>query len=265
MTHAALLEATEVGIAFGGVQALKNVSLTINSGDAYGLIGPNGAGKTTLVNCLSRTFSHNTGSITFRDESIDKLLPEHLTGRGLARTFQHVHLFTELTVLENVLVGAHHTGTVKTFSYALRLPRARKETKVRTAEAMETLNALGLAGLADQRVDQLPFPQQRRVDIARALASKPKLLLLDEPAAGLNDAEADALATMISDLKEQVGLEAFLLIEHHVDMVMSLCTRIAVLDFGEKIADDTPAGVRTNRAVLEAYLGATAEDGAANE
>lgn len=263
MTADVLLEARGVSIAFGGVKALSDVSLKIERGDAYGLIGPNGAGKTTLVNCVSRTFSHNTGSISLRGESIDRRKPEQLAAMGMARTFQHVHLFTELTVLENVLVGAHHTGTVGMLAYALRLPRARMETRSRREAAMVTLDALDLADLADRRVDTLPFPQQRRVDIARALASDPQLLLLDEPAAGLNDAEAGELADVIAQLHREGGVHSFLLIEHHVDMVMRLCSKIAVLDFGRKIADGTPAEVRENRAVLEAYLGAAAEDGEA--
>ncbi len=250
-----LLEIKDLSIAFGGVTALAGVSCCIDEGDMIGLIGPNGAGKTTMLNCVSRLYTPREGRITFAGQDLLRFGPSDMTRLGLSRTFQNIHLFSQLTVLENVLVGAHHTGTSTVVACALGLPGALREARRQRDEAYAVLESFGLLSLADRPVGELPHGLQRRVDIARSVICRPKLLLMDEPAAGLNDAELRELDDLIRQLRPRYGVSSILLVEHHVDLVMRLCDRIVVLDFGQKIAEGTPRAIQSNKAVIAAYLG----------
>lgn len=249
------LEVKDISIAFGGVTALAGVSCSVAEGDMIGLIGPNGAGKTTLLNCVSRLYTPKEGSIVFADQDLLRFGPSDMPRLGLSRTFQNIHLFSHLTVLENVLIGAHHTGASGVIACALGLPRAQKEARRQRDEAYAVLESFDLASMAGRSVGELPHGLQRRVDIARSVICRPKLLLMDEPAAGLNDAELRELDDLIRQLRPRYGVSSILLVEHHVDLVMRLCDRIVVLDFGQKIAEGTPQAIQSNRAVIGAYLG----------
>ncbi|NOT18583.1 MAG: ABC transporter ATP-binding protein [Sulfuriferula sp.] len=249
-----LIKVTHVSKQFGGICALNDVSLTVYKGEILGLIGPNGAGKTTLFNILTGFYTATSGELSLNDVSMRGLLAHQVLQRGIARTFQNIRLFANMSVLENVMVGRHsrtHTGVV---GAVLRHRRARVEEVAIRTRAHELLHLVGISRHSQTLAKNLSYGDQRRLEIARALASDPQVLALDEPAAGMNPAERDTLKQLIRDLRDALGL-TLLVIEHDVPWMMSLCDRIAVLDFGEKIAEDTPANIRTNPRVISAYLG----------
>jgi len=248
-----LLEARGISKRFGGVQALKDVSLTIHSGEIYGLIGPNGAGKTTFFNVLTGLYSRDGGEVRFAGQALPLGNPAAIARAGLARTFQNIRLFAHMTALENVMVGRHGRTRAGVLGAVLRPRAARAEEAAIRRRAMELLHYVGIADRADALAKNLSYGDQRRLEIARALASEPKLLALDEPAAGMNATETAELRTLIEGLRRD-GLSV-LLIEHDVDLVMGLCDRVAVLDYGEKIAENVPEAVRRDPHVIEAYLG----------
>ncbi|MCK9389481.1 MAG: ABC transporter ATP-binding protein [Sulfuritalea sp.] len=250
-----LLEARNIGKRFGGVQALKDVSLTIKSGEIYGLIGPNGAGKTTLFNVFTGLYPRDSGEVIFCGTTLTLDSPHAVAAAGIARTFQNIRLFGNMTALENVMVGRHPRSYAGVFSAILRTRAERAEEAGIRRRADELLHYVGIADRAGDLARHLSYGDQRRLEIARALATDPKLLALDEPAAGMNATETAALRRLIEGLRSD-GLTV-LLIEHDVKLVLGLCDRVAVLDYGEKIAEDAPEAVRANPKVIEAYLGAS--------
>ncbi|HLF01462.1 MAG TPA: ABC transporter ATP-binding protein [Anaerolineales bacterium] len=247
------LEARSVQKSFGGVQAVAGVDLTIRRGEIFALIGPNGAGKTTLFNLISGMYPMDRGHIRFEGHLIQGLRAHKIAASGLVRTFQNLQIFSSMTVLENVLVGCHlhtHTGFV---AAALRLSSVAAEERRARAEARLYLEMVGLAARADDIATSLPYGQQRLLEIARALAAHPKLLMLDEPAAGLTRPETESLDALICRIRES-GITV-LLVEHDMNLVMGIADRVAVLHYGRKIAEGTPAEVQANEQVVGAYLG----------
>ena len=251
---APLLDVAGVGMRFGGIVALKDVTFSLAREKICGLIGPNGAGKTTLFNCLSRLYDVSAGSITFEGTPLLGLNRHDIAKLGIARTFQNVALFNEMSVLDNVMVGAHGLGQAGFIAAALRRRAERAEEKLIRARAESLIEEFGLNAIAYRAVGQLPFGTRKRVEMARALAMNPRLLLLDEPAAGLNHEEVEGLIIEIRAIRDRRKV-AVLLVEHHMNLVMRVSDQVVALNFGRVIADGTPAHVQADAHVLKAYLG----------
>ena len=269
-----------VTMQFGGVVAVNNLSMDINEGEIVALIGPNGAGKTTAFNCITGVYEPTNGRVDFMGKTIVEnyptgkmkrayagenaglytkqivRTPDKITSLGIARTFQNIRLFKSQTVFDNVLIAMHMRRTSNVFTATFRLNL--KEEHAMREEAMELLKIVGLDGVANELATSLPYGQQRRLEIVRALATHPKLLLLDEPAAGMNPQETEELGVFIKEIKDKFGLTVFM-IEHHMNLVMGISDRIYVIDFGKQIAEGTPREVRDNPAVIAAYLGVDEE------
>lgn len=239
---------------FGGLTAVGNVDFKVEKDSITGLIGPNGAGKTTIFNLITGVYKVSGGNIIFEGKDIANKEPYMVADAGITRTFQNIRLFKKLTVYENVLTACHFNADYTLLDSVLRLPKFRKQEKALNDQAAELLEIMGLDGRRDLVANNLPYGLQRRLEIARALALRPKLLLLDEPAAGMNPEETDQLMNMISEIRSKFNL-TILIIEHHMDLIMGVCESIMVLNFGCKLAEGTPREVQNNKSVIEAYLG----------
>jgi branched-chain amino acid transport system ATP-binding protein len=248
-----LLTADKVSKSFGGIHAVREVSFTVRSGQIKGIIGPNGAGKTTLFNLITGFYGADAGDIHFDHHKLDGLAPHQVAERGIARTFQNVELFDRMSVLENVMVGRHPRTRAGFVSAAFRLSRARQEERRILNKAMEILDFIGLAERAASPSSSLPFGLQRVLEVGRALATEPRLLLLDEPASGLNAAETRGLGRLISRIRD-AGVTV-VLVEHDMSLTMEICDEILVMDYGQTLAEGSPREIQQNEAVIAAYLG----------
>jgi branched-chain amino acid transport system ATP-binding protein len=248
------LHAQKATIRFGGLVAVNELDMQVRRGEIYGLIGPNGAGKTTIFNLLTGVYEPTSGEIHFEGTRIDGMRPYQISRRGVSRTFQNIRLFPGMSVLENVMTACHIHARQNLLDAVLRLPRFYKDERDHRAFAMELLDIFDLGNLKNEGGTSLPYGKQRRLEIVRALATRPKLLLLDEPAAGLNPSEQEDLMNLIQQIRDRFGL-TILLVEHNMKVVMGVCERIQVVDYGKSIALGVPDEIKNNPKVIEAYLG----------